>query len=117
VRSPSKDVSVIQATIRIVSSDELRGEVLEVLRCLKGPTEVQRGCRGCLIVQDIDDRNALTCIEHWEDLEDLKDHVQSERFRRLLPYIEMSVEPPEVEVEALQRIHGIEFLEETLSHE
>ena len=108
---------MIQATIRIVASDEKRGEVVEVLRCLKEPTEVQRGCRGCRIVQDIDDRDALTCIERWENLEDLKDHVQSERFRRLLPYLEMSVEPPEVEVELLQRMHGIEFLERTLSPE
>jgi quinol monooxygenase YgiN len=112
-----KDVPVIQATIHIVASDEIRSEALEVLRWLKEPTEVQKGCRGCRILQDVDDRNALTCVERWESLEDLEDYVQSERFRRLLPYIEMSIEPPEVEVDLLHRIHGIEFLERTLAHE
>lgn len=111
------DVPVIQATIHIVASAQIRGEALDVLRCLKEPTEVQKGCRGCRIFQDVDDRNDLTCVERWESLKDLEDHVQSERFRRLLPYIEMSVEPPEVEVGLLQRIHGIEFLARTLAPE
>src|SRR5262245_44366697 len=107
--------SVIQAMIYIVASDKIRGEALEVLRCLKEPTKVQKGCHRCRILQDVDDRNALTCVERWENLEDLEDYIQSERFRSLLPYIEMSVEPPEVEVDLLHRIHGIEFLERTLA--
>ena len=108
---------MIQATIHFVASAEKRGEALDVLRWLKEPTEVQKGCCGCRIFQDVDDGNALTCVERWESLKDLEDYVQSERFRRLLPYIEMSVEPPEVDVDLLQRIHGIEFLERTLTHE
>ena len=42
-----------------------------------------------------------------ESLQNLEDDEKSDRFRRLLPYIEMSVEPPEVEVDLLQRIHGM----------
>jgi quinol monooxygenase YgiN len=112
-----KDVPVIQATIHFVAPDAIRGEALEVLRCLKEPTQVQKGCHGCRILQDVDDSNALTCVERWESLEDLEDYIQSERFRRLLPYIEMSVVPPEVEVDLLQRIHGIEFLERIRGHQ
>ena len=108
---------MIQATIHIVAPEKVCGEALDVLRCLKEPTEVQKGCHGCWILRDVDDRNAFTCVERWESLEDLENHIRSERFRRLLPYIEMSVEPPEVEVDSLQRIHGIEFLERTLAQE
>ena len=53
---------MIHASIRIVVSDAIRGEALDVLRCLKEPTEVQNGCRGCRILQGVDDGNALTCV-------------------------------------------------------
>ena len=37
-------------------------------------------------------------------------HLRSERFRRLLPYIEMSIEPPQVSFGSVEHIRGIEFL-------
>ena len=106
---------MIQATVRIVAPDEKRSEALEVLRSLKEPTEVSKGCLGCRILQDIDDQYALTCLEYWETLEDLEQHIRSERFRQLLPYIDLSVEPPEVKFDSVDKIHGIEFLVDTLS--
>jgi quinol monooxygenase YgiN len=106
---------MIQASFRIVAPAEKRAEVLDVLACLKGPMEVSKGCRGCQILQDVDDENVLTCIERWDTLADVEEHIRSERFRRLLPYIEMSVEPPEVEFDAIERVHGIELLITALS--
>ena len=106
---------MIQATVRIVAPDEKRGEAIEVLLSLKEPTEASKGCLGCRILQDVDDQYALTCVEYWETLEDLEQHIRSERFRRLLPYIDMSVEPPEVEFDLIDKIHGIEFVVETLT--
>jgi len=106
---------MIQAVVRIVAPDEKRSEAMEVLRSLKEPTEVSRGCLGCRILQDVDNRYALTCVEYWETLEDLEQHIRSERFRRLLPYIDMSVEPPEVEFDRIDKIHGIEFVVDTLT--
>lgn len=105
---------MIQATVRIVAPDERRPEAIAVLRGLKEPTEASKGCLGCRILQDVDDKDALMCVEYWETLEDLEQHLRSERFRRLLPYIEMSLEPPEVEFDLVHKIHGIEFLIDTL---
>ncbi len=101
---------MIQASFRIVAPVGKRTEVLDVLACLKGPMEVSKGYRGCQILQDVEDANALTYIERWDALADVEEHIRSERFRRLLPYIEMSVEPPEVEFDAIERVHGIELL-------
>ena len=81
----------------------------------KGPTEVSSGCRACRIVQDVEDENVLTCIVTWETQEDLEEHLRSERFRRLLPYIEMSREPPEIDFSTIDQVRGIEFLVEVLS--
>ncbi len=88
-----------------------------VLMCLKGPTEVSRGCRACRIVQDVEDENVLTYIVTWETQEDLEEHLRCERFRRLLPYVEMSREPPEVNFSTIDQVRGMEFLVEVLSSE
>jgi quinol monooxygenase YgiN len=106
---------MIQASLRIVAPERKREEILGVLSCLKGPTEVSRGCRGCRIVQDVEDENVLTYIVKWETQEDLEEHLRSERFRRLLPYIEMSREPPEVDFSTIDQVRGIEFMVEVLS--
>jgi quinol monooxygenase YgiN len=98
-----------------VAPEGKRDELLEVLSGLRGPTEVSRGCRGCRIVQDVDEQNALTYFVEWESQGDLEENLRSERFRRILPYIEMSAEPPEVTFSIIDKVEGIEFLIETLS--
>jgi quinol monooxygenase YgiN len=101
---------MIQASLRIVAPADKREEVLDVLRCLKGPTEVSKGCHACRVLQDAEDKGVITYLGQWDTQDEVEEHFRSERFRRLLPYIEMSVEPPEVEVSAIDRVGGIEFL-------
>jgi hypothetical protein len=87
-----------------------REEMLDFLLCLKGPAEAARGCRACWIFQDTVDDHILTYLVLWNAEDELEEHIRSERFRRLLPYIEMSVEPPDIEISAVDRFGGIEFL-------
>jgi hypothetical protein len=47
-------------------------------------------------------------------MEDLEAHIRSDRFRRLLPYIEMSVVPPEVMVGVIDPVRGLEFVVNTI---
>jgi len=101
---------MIQVALRIVAPAAKRDELLDVLRCLKGPTEVSKGCRLCRVLQDAENAQALMYLVQWDTRDDVEEHFRSERFRRLLPYIEMSMEPPEVEVSAIDRLGGIEFL-------
>ncbi len=108
---------MIQASFRIVAPADKRKEVLHVLMCLKGPTEFARGCQACQILQDVENDNVFTYLGRWNTLEDVEENLRSERFRRLLPYIEMSVQPPEVEFAAIQKVHGIELLVAALGTE
>jgi len=105
-----KGCRMIQVFLRIVAPFEKRVEVLDVLRCLKGPTEVSKGCRVCRVLQDAEDEGALTYLVQWDTQADAEEHFRCERFRRLLPYVEMSVEPPEVEISDLDPVGGMEFL-------
>ncbi len=106
---------MIQASFRIVAPEGKREEILDVLLCLKGPTEVARGCRACRILQDVEDDHLLTYLVQWDTRKEIEDHLRSERFRRLVPYIEMSLEPPEVDFSTIDKIEGIEFLIDVLS--
>jgi len=101
---------MIQASFRLVAPEKKRQELLSVLLCLKGPTEALAECLHCRILQDAEDQNVLTYLVTWQTHEDLIEHFRSDRFQRLLPYIDMSVEPPEIEISHIDRIGGIEFL-------
>ena len=52
-----------------------------------------------------------------ESMNQMKEHIRSQRFRRLLPYIEMSVQPPEFDMYSLERIGEIESLIAVLGSE
>ena len=101
---------MIQAVLRVVAPPHLRDELLEVVRGLTGPTEVTKGCRICRAFRDIDNDLAFTYWVQWDDLDDLEQHFRSERFRRLLPYIEMSPQPPQLEVSSLDHLGGVELM-------
>ncbi len=108
---------MIQATIRLVAPKEKRQKVLDVLLCLKSPIDALAECRGCWICQDIADDHALTYLSQWDTQDDLESHLRSVRFRRLLPYIEMSADLPAVSFGSIEHIRGIEFLVQALSSE
>lgn len=105
---------MIQASFRLVAPEEKREEFLRVLLCLKGPTEALAECRACRILQDVEDANTLTYLVTWATLEDVEEHLRSDRFRRLLPYIDMSREPPEVEFSTIDQVRGIEYMIQVL---
>jgi len=101
---------MIEAFLRVVAPAGKGDEMLEVFRGLKGPTDVTKGCRGCRISRDVEDGAVITYWSQWDSREEIEEYFRSERFRRLLPYIEMSAEPPEVTVCNVVPIGGIEIL-------
>jgi len=108
---------MIQASFRLVAPAGKRKEFLDVLLHLRGPTEAFAECRACWIYQDATNDHVLTYLVQWDGQEDLEAHLRSERFRRLLPFIEISAEPPEVDFSTIDEIRGIEFLVAVLGSE
>lgn len=105
---------MVEATVRIVAPEEKRKELLDVLGSLQGPTEATKGCLGCHVLSDVSHESIVFYVVRWDDRRALEDHFRSERFRRLLPYIEMSLEPPQVEVNSLNHIGGLSIILEAL---
>ncbi|MFG0254408.1 MAG: hypothetical protein ACF787_04835 [Rhodopirellula sp. JB053] len=56
------------------------------------------------MLSDENDNESIIYWAHWETRIDLENHFRSERFHRLLPYIEMSLELDKVEISDLQTI-------------
>lgn len=105
---------MVEATVRIVAPEDKRKELLDVLGSLQGPTEATKGCQGCQVLSDASRESVILYVVRWDDRPALEEHIRSERFRRLLPYIEMSLEPPQVEVNSLSRIGGLPIILEAL---
>lgn len=101
---------MIQANIRLVAPEGKRQEILEVLQSLTGPTEFAKGCLGCRVYCDADDEDAITYWVQWDERNELDEHFRSVRFRQLLPYIEMSTQPPVVEIANSEVIGGIDLI-------
>lgn len=101
---------MIQASMRIVAPKGKREEVLQVLQRMLGPTAVSKGCRSCRILCDVDDAAAITYVTRWDTQEDMKNHLVSDRFRRILPYVELSLQRPEVEFTSIELLGGLELL-------
>lgn len=106
---------MIQAAFRLVAPEGKRHEFRDVLLHVKGPTEAMAECQACWICQDVENDHVFTYLVQWDSEEDLEAHLRSERFRRLLPYIEMSVQPPVIAFGSIEHNRGIEFLVEVLS--
>jgi quinol monooxygenase YgiN len=106
---------MIQACFQITAPAGMRAEILDVLLCLKGPTEVSPGCQSCRILQDVENDRRLLLVACWETEADLEQQLRSERFRRLLPYIELSAEPPQIDFSTIDRVRGIELLVAAMS--
>lgn len=101
---------MIQASVRIVAPTEKREEILDVMQRTVGPTEVSKGCLSCHILFDAENDDAITYVMRWDTKSDLQEHLSSDRFRRLLPYMELSLSKPEVEVSIVEPIGGMELL-------
>ncbi len=101
---------MIQASMRITAPAGKREGILQVLQSLKSCTESLPGCRRCRILRDVEDRNALTYIEHRDTPSDFENHVRSEGYRRLLAAVETTGRPPEVEFCTVSETQGIEYL-------
>ena len=102
---------MIVFTLRLVAPPEKRGEIVQALRSLVGPTQAERGCAGCSIQHDEDDENVLTFVEEWETQEDLDCHMCSDEYRRLLVVMDMSAAPPEVTFRTVSDVAGLERIE------
>lgn len=106
---------MILLTTGITVAGKQRDEVVRMLRTYAGAASTQRGCLATRLVRDVDNRNAITWIEEWEDEAELRRHVRSDAFRTLLAVMDMSMTTPDVRVHATTTDEGMNWIAATRS--
>jgi quinol monooxygenase YgiN len=106
---------VIIVRISMNALPEKRTEVMQTLLSMIEPMENERGCRGCHLLRDIEDKNVFSLIEEWETREDLDNHIKSYRFCVLLGTKSLLCESPQIEIHTVSHSEGIEAINDVRS--
>lgn len=79
-----------------------------------GPTRQAHGCVGCALSVSTEsgDPSCIKYSEDWSSDEDMRRHVRSDRFPRLLEVMEEALEAPTLEFELAEGRRGIDYAEE-----
>jgi len=89
-------------------------EAVQVLRSLIGPVRAEPGCSATRLLRDLDDGDAVTFEEEWQDRNSLVGHLRTAAFRRILAVMDLAARAPEVQIDEICSSHGFEFIEEAL---
>ena len=103
---------MISARLRIEVGVEKRAEVNRLLRSMIGPTSVEKGCITCRLYHETDYPNIVTWIEEWQAEEDLKRHLRSPRYRKILTALDMSDAQPEIRFDTVVETSGMQLIAE-----
>lgn len=97
---------------------ELRSleEATQALRSLVGPVRSEPGCSATRLLRDLDDPCVVAFVEEWRSLDDLKQHLKSAAFRKILAVMELATSAPTVEFDEITSRRGFDLVEEILGH-
>jgi quinol monooxygenase YgiN len=107
---------MVLATIKMLMSQQKRGEALKILRSIVEQCRVQPGCLSSCIYEDLDEENVIMIEEMWQDEEALQRHLRSEEYLNLLLVLEMALRQPEIRFDTISSSTGIETIEKARSH-
>ena len=88
-----------------------RQEVGSALASLLGPTQVQRGCLKCQLLQSWQNADEFVVEANWATVEDLICHLQTDAYKRLLLLMELSPVPPVVQFSTVQEVSGLDLVQ------
>ena len=103
---------MITATLRIDAGDERRSEVHRLLRSMLEPTRVETGCISCRLYHEENDPNTVTWIEEWRTDADLRRHLRSPQYKKILAALDMANVKPEIRFDTVVETTGMRLIEE-----
>lgn len=102
---------MIISLLRVIALSDKRDAILEVLRSVIDMTRGLVGCLGCACYEEQNNQSAVLYLEQWESKEDLKRHIQSDRYLRVISAMELAVEAPEIVFHEVSKSMGMELIE------
>ena len=109
---------MILSLVKIAPHSDKLKEVIDSLLSMKGPTRVSAGCLDCSLAEmENEDTPTIIYIELWNSWEDLRRHIRSRNYNRLLESLELSCLPPSVIFYQISEVKGMEVIEAELGPE
>ena len=102
---------MVQVTIAMVAYPRRREEMIHALRSLMLPLLAAPGFISCRLCQEAGDANTICYAEEWHTSEDLDRQSRSSHYTRMLALMEEASEPPEVRLNWVTDVKGLEYLE------
>ena len=101
---------MVLSTVRIVVAEEKFHEVLETMKYILERFRVKTRCINCRVYQDIENPQALVFEDKWETQDALRSHIRSADYKIVLSLMEMSLQPPEVNIYSCITVSGIDYI-------
>lgn len=102
---------MVQVTLTMVTHPQRRGQMIEALRSLMLLLPAAPGFIACRLCQDADDASILCYLEEWQSPQDLDRQIRSSHYTRLLALMEEAAEPPDLRMNSVSDVKGLEYLE------
>ncbi len=106
---------MIRATIRMLIPAGKQKEALEILNSMVEEIQFETGCISCRIYRGVKDNRAIMVEELWECEEDVRRHLRSKKYGKILMVIEMASEFPEIRFDIISGSSGVETIEQARS--
>jgi quinol monooxygenase YgiN len=101
----------VRSTIRMLIPLDKQSEALDILGSVSAQIQFEPSCISSRIYRGVDEVRAIMVEELWANDEDIKRHLNSDVYRRVLLVIEMAEESPEIRFDIIAGTSGVETIE------
>lgn len=105
----------IRSTIRMVVPLGKQSEALQILESVRAQIQYDPSCISARLYRGVNEVRAIMVEEVWENEEEIRRHLRSDTYRRVLFVIEMAEEPPEINFDTILRKSGVETIKHARS--
>jgi quinol monooxygenase YgiN len=106
-----KPSAAVHATIRMLIPINKQSEALDILGAVSAQVQFESSCIFSRLYRGVDDVRAIMVEERWTSDDHLRQHLQSDAYRRLLLVVEMAEEKPEFRFDTILSSTGVETIE------
>lgn len=102
---------MIYAIARLTIPPDRVAEALEILSGVTQRSRVEEGCISANLYRDMELENSIMLEQVWKNEEDLKRHLRSAEYYKVLLVTEMALSSPEIRFDEVVRTAGFEMVE------
>ena len=97
-------------SFRIISHPDQVNDLIRAFQSQVGPTRAMLGCLACSVEQDSNNPGAIRFSSEWDSEERMKSYLLSDIVTRILQILEMSLQEPEILINAGDARNGLKRL-------